>query len=647
MKIQKLKIKNFLTIGEAEIDLDDRGLILIQGENEDDSSANSNGAGKSSIVDAISWCLFGTTARNKTGDGVVNRTAKKDCCVGISLVDEDGKLYTVERYRKHSKMKNALVVFREDSPVPIELTKGTGKETQEVLDGIIGCSEEVFNSAIYFGQEQMPDLPSMNDRGLKVLIEEAAGIEVFDAAYSVARRKLTEAGGKLSSVETTGETLANTLKSLHDNLFASVGERDGFETSRVARRDKILDECKELQSTIDKLAIEAHRQDEAGLLERQAEIKSKIADQDHQMKVLTVLEKDARGIAILEGKLASSIESGSANLKKLIASLANVDSRVGKPCGECGKLYCEHDLEAAKKAAEGAVNAEKERLKPILMQHKEAKKSAAEALSKVEKIRSSMPSMGELTKKQTEIDYLLSKIAGIKMNIERLEREIENKKVLAENVMKEKNPFDALVDSNTKKIKECNEKIAENDKSKEIFKREEKIAASVSKIFSPAGVRAHILDTVTPFLNERTSDYLSALSDGNIHAVWTTLTKNAAGELREKFTIEASNDKGDDSFAGLSGGEKRKVRLACAMALQDLVSSRATKPINLLVADEVDHALDEAGLERLMGVLEKKARDRGTVIVISHNSLSDWIPEAITVKKSGGFSTVTGATKRV
>ena len=172
------------------------------------------------------------------------------------------------------------------------------------------------------------------------------------------------------------------------------------------------------------------------------------------------------------------------------------------------------------------------------------------------------------------------------------------------------------------------------------------ILANAVKVFGPAGVRAHILDTVTPYLNDRTRDYLGALSDGNIHATWTTLSKTAKGDLKEKFSIEVTNDKGSESFAGLSGGEKRKVRLATVMALQDMVASRAAKPIDIFIGDEIDDAIDDAGLERLMGVLERKARERGTVLVISHKSLDDWIPNVITVTKSGGITTASGATER-
>jgi DNA repair exonuclease SbcCD ATPase subunit len=163
------------------------------------------------------------------------------------------------------------------------------------------------------------------------------------------------------------------------------------------------------------------------------------------------------------------------------------------------------------------------------------------------------------------------------------------------------------------------------------------------KIFSPAGVRAHVIDTVTPYLNERTSHYLATLSDGNISAVWNTLSKTKTGELREKFIIEVSNDKGANNFGGLSGGEKRKVRIATSLALQDLVASRASKPFSLFIADEIDDALDVAGLERLMMLLEEKSREKGTVLMISHNEISDWCREQAVIIKENGFSRIEGA----
>ncbi|EYU47058.1 AAA domain protein [Acinetobacter baumannii 1457504] len=64
MEFLTLKINNFLTIGEARLDLANRGLLLVQGENKDNSSADSNGSGKSSIVDAL--CCASTELPQET-----------------------------------------------------------------------------------------------------------------------------------------------------------------------------------------------------------------------------------------------------------------------------------------------------------------------------------------------------------------------------------------------------------------------------------------------------------------------------------------------------------------------------------------------------------------------------------------------------
>jgi DNA repair exonuclease SbcCD ATPase subunit len=111
VKILSVTAHNFLTVGSkcSPLSLDSRGLLLIQGENQDDPSAKSNGAGKSSFPDALCWALYGVTARGVTGDAVVNEKAKKDCCVIVVLQDGD-IVYKIERYRKHKTFKNSTII---------------------------------------------------------------------------------------------------------------------------------------------------------------------------------------------------------------------------------------------------------------------------------------------------------------------------------------------------------------------------------------------------------------------------------------------------------------------------------------------------------------------------------------------------------
>lgn len=156
MDILSVKGQNFLALSEFYVETADRGLVLIQGENKSDSSTDSNGAGKSSIADSISWALYGVTARGITGDKIVKRDTKGDTMVQV-LVQDGGTQYRIERYRKHSTYKNELRVYQIlPGGAENDLSKGTDKETQLVVNGIMGCTVDVFNAAIYAGQEQMP-----------------------------------------------------------------------------------------------------------------------------------------------------------------------------------------------------------------------------------------------------------------------------------------------------------------------------------------------------------------------------------------------------------------------------------------------------------------------------------------------------------
>jgi DNA repair exonuclease SbcCD ATPase subunit len=326
--------------------------------------------------------------------------------------------------------------------------------------------------------------------------------------------------------------------------------------------------------------------------------------------------------------------------------MENVSKKVGTPCGECGKDYCAHDVEAVRLLRESDVVAAHGELRKAADLYRTARDEATTAQNAATAFEATMTDVSEMATRQHDIQDELAAINRLKSEIERIDLDITNVKSAAGVWLKKDNPYTKAKELLEAQVADLEAKIVAGTTAAAKVEEALMLAQDAVKVYGPAGVRAHILDTVTPYLNDRTAHYLSALADDNIHAVWNTLTTNAKGEVKEKFQIEVTNDKGAESFEGLSGGEKRKVRLATAMALQDMVASRASKPINIFIADEVDHALDESGLERLMTVLNEKARERGTVLVISHNSLSDWIDEVITVTKESGYGQVAGATRK-
>lgn len=643
MKFTNLEIKNFLTISEASIDLDDRGLILIQGENADDPSASSNGSGKSSIVDAICWALYGVTARDISGDEVVNNVVRKNCSV-VMAVEDDGDNYRVERYRKHTIEKNALRVYKTTGGASLDLSRGTDRDTQIVVDKLLGCSLDVFVAAVYAGQEKMPDLPGATDRQLKLIVEEAAGVEELAQAYQEARSRFLKAEGEREVAQATLSAALAARGTAQDNETTNQDLFKSFETGRKDRARAILSEVVALQTDAEAKSKAVTSIDGPTLCARKGVIEAALAAHKDQQTALAKLETVARAAERTVVAARTNIDTEKARIERQKKELAEIDNQIGKPCGECGKAYHGDDLAAAKATRQTSIEAAIAKLRLSAAGCKDDMVLRDAANAAVESFKVTMTDVSAVSKELAEINNELATLAAMTESVKNAEKRVADIKTQAKAKLTETNPYATLVDNAKRKVAECEATIKVRDLAMKELADKEALLADCIKVFGPAGVRAHILDTVTPFLNERTSEYLGALADGNIHASWSTLTKTAKGELREKFNIDVSNDMGGKSFKSLSGGEKRKVRVATAMALQDMVASRATKPIRLFLADEIDHALDAPGLERLMSVLDKKAKECGTVMVVSHSNLQDWIDSVITVTKEGGVSTVSGAT---
>jgi DNA repair exonuclease SbcCD ATPase subunit len=642
MKLLNIKGKNFCVLGEVELNLDDRGLLLIQGDNRTDPSAKSNGSGKSSIADLIEWVIYGTTARDGyVGDDVVNNRVKKDC-EGILDLEGDGAIYRIARYRKHSKHKNALMLLKLDDATGgiTDLTCGTIAETQKKIEQIIGMPREVFNAGVYLGQERMPDLPAMTDKNLKLLIEEAAGVTKLQKAHEIARERHREASDRLAGARMEYDRAVKDIEGFKETIYETSVERDAWgETHEALVRDK-TQELKTAVATFEELKARIARLDGVEVINKIKAIDAEIAKSDNDREALEAARRNqARAETALES-LKTSARHLASDLKELRAECDAVAHKLGKPCPSCAQPLTEESLASAKQSAEEKLNIKRKATATLKQQLEDAQKALQNAQELVSKLERDQIDISELLSVKNDLERKIREVNSLSGQLRTQAATVKRIKADLEQIRHETNPhveglkrWQERLDRRLEELKRIAETIDDATK-------QEKLARSALDVFGTAGVRAHILDTATPFLNARTAHYLGHLSDGQIQAQWSTLSMTKKEELREKFKIEVKKTLGADRFAGLSGGEKRKVRLACAMALQDLVAARAEKPLSLFIADEIDHALDDAGLERLMAILDEKSRERGTVLVISHQSLNDWIRQSITVVNEGGIAHV-------
>lgn len=641
MKFPKLQIENFLAITEAEIDLSDRGLVLIQGVNSVDSSTQSNGAGKSTIADALCWALYGVTARGITGDDVINRDAGKGTRVAVTIQD-GGIAYTITRHRKHKKGKNTLTVTQHDGLREIDLTKGTDKLTQEVVTKVVGASLDVFAGAIYAGQEKMPDLPAMTDKMLKMVIEEAAGVTLLEDAYTRARAAMNAVKTDLASAQSKLEQMNSGLAWLDSQIVNVEAAAADWETQREQRREQARRTAQAAKPKLEEIKAEI---DKLGSVEKIdasiAELDRKVAAVDGEQKRMVELERHA---AAMSGDLSAAINAekqAKGQLERAECEVQTVRNRIGEACTECGRPMTEHELGDAEAAAKRRADALREELTRRAERVTDARQALSEAETARDTHRASLTDLSAVHEERKRLEGIKKQIATLEGSYREVHGEAKRQIEEFKRIAAEENPYTKQVAQLRSDRQEKLDEIKDQEARIEALAKRLEVEEQVVRVFSPAGVRARILDEVTPLLNAQTSKYLSTLSDGHIDAVWSTVTLDKKGNAKEKFAIDVVNSTGASVFKGLSGGEKRKVRVATALALQDLVAIRATKPIELFIGDEIDDALDAAGIERLTTVLEEKARERGSVFIISHNEIRDMVRNVMTVEKTSGGTVIT------
>lgn len=634
MKFIRLSIENFMVIAEAEVELNDRGLILIQGRNTDDTSANSNGAGKSTLTNALCWGLYGETATGLKGDEVLSTGIEKNCRVSVLIEDDDGRKYVVARHRAHDTAKNRLLVMCEDG----EMTKGTDKLTQTLVERLVGCSREVFLASIYASQEAMPDLPGMADKQLKTIVEEAAGVDRLTRAYSIARERANAAAAKLDGVKGRLVIAERTLNTATETADATGSSLEAWDKRQREVIESLRREVNLSEVEITEASLELGDEEKVAQLDREiADVRARMSSVDeHNDKIRKVEAAISGGRTRLKLLEREQSDASSLALKEINAA-KTVDSRVGTPCVSCGKPYCTEDLAtvrtghmtSARNAFEAAQNA-RDKCEPLTTALEKAATQLTVLHDTAPDVRKEMELLAELEKRRSGLASLRTHIAG-------LEKRMREQQEALARALAEANPFIALKEKVLHELAEAKAMIRSHRKEERELDEQVAILERARQVFSPAGVRNHILTSVTPLLNSRTADYLNTLSDGSIEALWaTTEVTKKAGEYRDKFNIAVKKTGKAKSFAALSGGEKRKVRIATALALQDLVASRATKNIQLFIGDEIDDALDVAGLERLMAILEVKARERGTVMIVSHKEMKSWFRETITIEAKDG-----------
>jgi len=326
--IKTLTVKNFMSVGNQTqaIDFQQKLLTLVLGENLDmggDDAGSRNGTGKTTIVNALSYALYGEALTKIRKDNLVNKTNGKAMLVTIAF-EKDGVNYRVERGRKPNVMK----YYIDDQEQELsDVSQGDSRKTQEDLNRMIGMNPKMFKHIVALNTYTQPFL-SLHNNEQQEIIEQLLGIQLLSEKADILKTHIKRSKedialetARLEGLKISNEKVEETIHSLNNKSSA-------WQNQNTTDIEKLEKNLKELESVdIDK-ELETHQ---------------KLEDWTKLNDVLRQLQKDRAG-------LESTIEQADKTAKKLYDDLEKLNHKA--TCYACGQDLPQDKIEQMQKTLE-------------------------------------------------------------------------------------------------------------------------------------------------------------------------------------------------------------------------------------------------------------------------------------------------------
>ena len=216
LKLKNISCKNFMSVGAQTqaVNLDTGELTLVLGHNLDQGGDGSrNGTGKTTIVNALSYALYGEALTNIKKDNLINKTNAKQMMVTVEF-QKDGVNYRIERGRK----PNVLRLFQDgEENAEDNDAQGDSRETQKFIEKIIGFPHEMFKQLIALNTYTEPFL-SLRANDQRAMIEQLLGITELSEKADILKELLKQTKDSIKEEEIRIDAVKNSNELIEKNI---------------------------------------------------------------------------------------------------------------------------------------------------------------------------------------------------------------------------------------------------------------------------------------------------------------------------------------------------------------------------------------------------------------------------------------------
>lgn len=684
--LQNLTIRNFLSVGAVTqaIDINKGELTLILGENLDlGGDGARNGVGKTTMIQALSYVLFGVPINDIRKDNLVNRTNGKGMMVTLTF-NVNGTNYKIERGRKPNVLK--FYVNDEQQKVS-EDQQGENKETQAAIERVLNMSPEMFRHIVVLNTYSLPFL-ALKSNDQKDIIEQLLGITLLSEKAEVVKDMIRRSKDDIQSEEFRVKAVEEANKRVKEQIDALKRRQSLWLKKHDEDLSRMALEYDELSKINIEAELKAHKdlvvwnnqksaQDAYNALvarstawQQKHDTDVSIAHKCYLLKNEYDIETELQAWANLkewlkneaeQKTIANAIDAQTKNIskeKKLIEKLVReVKELEDHKCYACGQDF--HDDKHLEVTLE----------KSTLLENARAELTELEM-----QLASNQALVKELGPKPTP---------SYKSEAEAIRHsgDVANLKKVWEDKKQETNPFAEQLSEQTPVIVTTQQPKTHYDTEAEAIEHRTKIANLLNNIDIKVGetdpydeqvqemeaqalqevkfdrineltkamehqkflldlltskdsfVRKKIIDQNLSYLNARLTHYLDKIG----------LPHNVV--FKNDLQVEITELGRELDFDNLSRGERNRLILGLSFAFRD-VWENLYAPINTLFIDElIDSGLDTMGVENSLAILKDMSRRRHKSIwLVSHREeLAGRVPNVLKVVKEAGFTSYSTA----
>ena len=302
IKLKNITLRNFLSIGAVTqaVNFDSKELTLILGENLDlGGDGARNGTGKTTLIQGLSYVLFGTPINQIRKDNLINRTNAKGMMVTLEF-SCNGIDYKIERGRKPNILKFYVNNQEEEC---VNDAQGENKETQEHIERALNMTPDMFKHIVALNTYSEPFL-AMKANDQRNIIEQLLGITLLSEKAELIKEQIKSTKDKITEEEYKNKAIEEANKRIQEQIENLKRRAKLWDAKHSEDLKRLKDDLEELK----KLDIDAELQGHKDLAEYNQR-KKDIADLDKNIsRTEDDLQKEEKNLKKVEKELAQLAE---------------------------------------------------------------------------------------------------------------------------------------------------------------------------------------------------------------------------------------------------------------------------------------------------------------------------------------------------